>query len=242
MKEKIYALIPARGGSKRIPRKNLCRVGGKPLIAWTIEAAKKSHRISRIIVSTDDKEIAEVAKKYGAEVPFMRPKELAQDLTPDLPVFAHALNWLKEHEKEVPDIVAHCRVNTGLLRTAEDMDRGIELLLARPEYDSVRALVPAPLHPLKTYRLEGERIQPFVPHPVAKKLSGLAEPFNEPVQKLPAAYAAAGYFSAIRADTILKQHSMTGGKILGYEVLASHAMDIDTPEELAYARFRMERA
>lgn len=247
-KDTIIALIPARGGSKRIPRKNIVEVGGKPFIAWTIEAAKKSRYISRIIVSTDDAEIAEVAKKYGAEVPFMRPQEIADDLTPDLPVFAHALQYLKETEGELPDIVAHLRVNTGLFRTAEDMDRGIEMLLAHPAYDSVRAFIPAPLHPLKTYRLSNVNgstalsVEPFVPRAVAEEISGLAEPFNEPVQKLPKAYAAAGYFSAIRPRTILEQHSMTGKKVLGYLVPAAHALDIDEPEELAYAKYLLARS
>lgn len=235
--QKVYALIPARGGSKRIPRKNVVEVGGKQLLAWTIEAAQKSRFISRIIVSTDDPEIAAVAKKYGAEAPFMRPKDMAGDLTPDLPVFEHALRWLEREEGVMPAVIAHLRVNTGLFRTAEDMDRGIEMLLARPAYDSVRALVPALLHPLKTYRLDGENLAPFVPSAAAKKLSGLVEPFNEPVQKLPKAYAAAGYFSAIKPATILEKHSMTGEKILGYEVPPAHALDIDTPEELAYARW-----
>lgn len=233
----IIALIPARGGSKRIPRKNVVDVGGKPFIAWTIEAAKKSRFISRVIVSTDDAEIAEIAKKYGAEVPFMRPKDLAQDLTPDLSVFAHALRWLQEKEGIIPTIVAHLRVNTGLFRTAEDMDKGIELLLAHPDYGSVRAVLSAPLHPLKTYRLDGINLSPFVARDIAENISGVAEPFNEPVQKLPKAYTAAGYFSAIRPHTILAQHSMTGKKVLGYIVPMSHALDVDEPEELAYARF-----
>lgn len=237
----IIALIPARGGSKRIPRKNIVDVGGKPFIAWTIEAAKKSRFISRIIVSTDDLEIAEVAKKYGAEVPFMRPKEISEDLTPDLPVFEHLLKWCKEKEGTVLDIVAHLRVNTGLFRTSEDIDKGIELLLAHPEYDSVRALIPAPLHPLKTYRLEGNTLAPFVPQDVAQKLSGVREPFNEPVQKLPKAYAAAGYFSAIRPRAILDGHSMTGKRVLGYMVPAKNALDIDEPEELAFARFLLSQ-
>ncbi|OHA27791.1 MAG: hypothetical protein A3C08_03390 [Candidatus Taylorbacteria bacterium RIFCSPHIGHO2_02_FULL_47_18] len=235
--EKIIALILARGGSKRIPRKNLAEVGGKPFIAWTIEEAKRSRFISRIIVSTDDTEIAKVAKKYGAEAPFVRPKEIAEDLTPDLPVFEHALRYLKGKENITPDIIAHLRVNTGLFRTVEDIDKGIEILLAHPEYDSVRAVIPAPLHPLKTYRLDGETLVPFVPSEIAEKLSGLREPFNEPVQKLPKAYAAAGYFSAIRPRAILSLHSMTGKKVLGYVVPTEHAMDIDEPEELAYARW-----
>jgi len=231
---KIYALIPARGGSKRIPHKNIKDFCGKPLIAWTIEEAKKSKLISRVIVSTDDPEIIEVAKRYGAEIPFLRPKEISADLTPDLPVFEHFLNWLKQGEGEIPDIVAHLRV-TGPMRTSSDIDNGIELLVRNPSFDSVRAVIPAPLHPLKTYRLEGDNLLPFIPDNV----SGLKEPFNLPVQALPKAYAAVGYFSAIRSGTILDKHSMTGEKILGYTVDPANATDIDTPIDFLVAESRM---
>lgn len=237
----IIGIIPARGGSKRIPRKNLAVIGGMPLIGFTIEAARRSKRLTRVIVSTDDPEIAEVARSFGAEVPFIRPKDLAADLTPDLPVFEHALRFLSEREG-APEMVAHLRVNTGLFRTPEDIDRGIELLLRHPEYDSVRAVVPAPLHPLKTYRLEGKRLLPFLPEEYLSRF-GVSEPWNEPVQSLPPVFAAAGYFSALWSKTILAFHSMTGPRILGYEVDPSHALDIDTPEELALARIRFsERA
>jgi CMP-N,N'-diacetyllegionaminic acid synthase len=155
-------LLIARGGSKRIPGKNIKEFCGKPLIAWSIEEAKKSKYMKRIIVSTDDEEIARVAKEYGAEVPFMRPLELAQDLTPDLPVFEHALRWLEEHEGAMPELVGHLR-GTGPMRTAEDMDKGIEMLINNPEYDSVRAVIPTPLHPMKTYKLEGDTLLPFIP-------------------------------------------------------------------------------
>jgi len=232
----VIALIPARGGSKRIPGKNIAPFCGKPLIAWTIEQAKRSRYITRVIVSTDDQEIARVARESGAEVPFMRPSEIAQDDTPDLPVFEHLLKWMRENEGVSPDIVAHLRV-VGPLRRTEDIDRGIELLIKHPEYDSVRAVIPAPLHPLKTYRLDGERLAPFVPEGV----SGMKEPYNEPVQKLPKAYAAAGYFSAIRPVTVLEGRSMTGRSIGGYEVPAAYAVDIDTPEEFSFAEARMKR-
>lgn len=102
---KVLGIITARGGSKSIPRKNIKPLLGKPLIAWAIETLKKSDVCNRVVVSTDDKEIAEVARKYGAEVPFMRPAELAQDHTPTLPVIQHAVAWLKEHENYKPDYV-----------------------------------------------------------------------------------------------------------------------------------------
>src|SRR5512135_1117225 len=105
----ILALIPARGGSKGIPRKNIRNFAGYPLIAWSIAAAKQSKLVTRVIVSTDDEEIASVARELGAEVPFLRPAELAQDKSLDLPVFEHALQWLKENEGYQPDVVVQLR-------------------------------------------------------------------------------------------------------------------------------------
>ena len=100
---KILGIIPARGGSKSVPRKNIKDLGGKPLIAWTIEAAKASGVFDRLILTTDDEEIAEVGKKWGAEVAFMRPAELAQDTTPTLPVLQHAVKWLEDNDGSKPD-------------------------------------------------------------------------------------------------------------------------------------------
>mgnify|MGYP001619380412 CR=1 FL=1 len=101
----ILGIITARGGSKGIPKKNIRKLNGKPLLAWTIEAAKKSGAFSRLILSTDDPEIAGVGKKYGAEIPFLRPKKLAQDKTPTLPVIQHAIKWLLKKEGYIPDAV-----------------------------------------------------------------------------------------------------------------------------------------
>ena len=105
----ILAIIPARGGSKGIPRKNIRDFAGYPLIAWSIAAAKQSELVTRVIVSTDDEEIASVARECGAETPFLRPPEFAQDNTTDLPVFEHALQWLEEHENYQPEIVIQLR-------------------------------------------------------------------------------------------------------------------------------------
>src|SRR4030067_149898 len=96
------AIIPARGGSKGIPRKNIRNFAGYPLIAWSIAAAKQSASVTRVIVSTDDEEIAAVARQFGAETPFLRPAEFSQDATPDLPVFRHALGWLAGHQNHRP--------------------------------------------------------------------------------------------------------------------------------------------
>src|SRR5689334_3014090 len=105
----VLAIVPARGGSKGIPRKNLREVAGHPLIAYSIAVALQSREIDRVIVSTDDREIADVARSYGADIPFLRPAELAMDETPDLPVFQHALRWLQREQRYRPDLVVHLR-------------------------------------------------------------------------------------------------------------------------------------
>ncbi|MBX9907071.1 acylneuraminate cytidylyltransferase family protein [Patescibacteria group bacterium] len=230
----ILAIMPGRGGSKGVPRKNIKDMCGKPLLAWTIEEAKKSKYITRIILSTDDSEIASVGKEWGAEVPFMRPAELAEDSTPDLPVFEHALNWLKENENYVPDLVLHLRINSPL-RTAEDIDRGIELMKENMDADAVRAVTKAPLHPLKSYRLEGDRLMPFVP----EEVYGIKEPYNLPWQALPKAYTTGGYLTVLKPSTILEKHSMSGDTFLGFVVDEKNVVDIDTPEQFELARLRL---
>lgn len=121
----ILALIPARGGSKSIPHKNIKSLGGKPLIAWSIDAAKNS-RVNRVVVSTDDAEIAAVAKQYGADVPFLRPPEFAQDTTGMDPVLKHAVQWLKDNEGYVPDAIA-LLLPTCPLRTSKQINEAIDL-------------------------------------------------------------------------------------------------------------------
>ena len=119
----IMALIPARGGSKSIPRKNLMMIAGKPLIAYSIEHALQSRYVTRTIVSTDDPEIADVARGLGAEVPFLRPSEFAQDLSPDIDVFRHALTWLRDRQGYQCELVVHLRP-TGPVRRVDARSTG----------------------------------------------------------------------------------------------------------------------
>ena len=107
--EKIYAIIPARGGSKGVPRKNIRLVGGHPLIAYSIVAARQCRRIDRVIVSTDSPEIADIARAYGAEAPFLRPPELAQDASGDIDFIRHALDWFQQHDHAEPEMLVHLR-------------------------------------------------------------------------------------------------------------------------------------
>lgn len=134
--KKVIAIIPARGGSKGLPRKNVRLLAGKPLVAYPIEAAKKSSLIDRVIVSTDDQEIATTARKYGAEVPFLRPSELSEDLVTSEQVLNHALDWFEQNEKYVPDIVVYLQP-TDVFRTQYMVDEVVRRILADDRLDTV---------------------------------------------------------------------------------------------------------
>ena len=159
----ILAIIPARGGSKGVPRKNIRPLGGKPLIAHTIEVALKTKEIGRVIVSTDDEEIRMVALGYGAEVPFLRPKELAQDDTPDRHYLVHALDWLRVNEHYIPDVVLLLRP-TSPFRRVEHIER-VLVMMKTMKADSIRTvtLVEGTQHPYWMYHLDDAgRARPFI--------------------------------------------------------------------------------
>ena len=139
----VVAIIPARGGSKGLPGKNVRLLAGKPLIAYTIQAAKASAAVHRVLVSTDDPEIARIARAWGAETPFLRPAELAQDLTPTEPVLAHAVEWLETHEGYRVDIALFLQ-STDIFRTTAMIDAVIQRLLEDPALDS--AFIAYPTH------------------------------------------------------------------------------------------------
>jgi len=219
----ILALIPARGGSKGIPRKNIRSFAGYPLIAWSIAAAKQSSLVTRIIVSTDDEEIAAVAREWGAETPFLRPAELAQDKTTDLPVFEHALKWLEDVEGYRPDILLQLRP-TSPIRPRTMLDDAINILLDHDDADCVRGVVPAAQNPFKMWRFNGER----KPLKSLLEVEGIAEPYNAPRQILPPTYWQTGHIDAIRVSTIADKHSLTGDVIYPLLIDPKYTVDIDT--------------
>jgi N-acylneuraminate cytidylyltransferase len=219
----ILALIPARGGSKGIPRKNIRNFAGYPLIAWSIAAAKQSALVTRVIVSTDDEEIAAVAREWGAEAPFLRPSEFAQDKSTDLPVFEHALKWLEEIEGYHPEIVVQLRP-TSPIRPVNMLDDAIRILLDHKDADCVRGVVPAGQNPFKMWRFNGEN-KPLNP---LLKVDGIAEPYNAPRQILPPVYWQTGHIDAIRTSTIAHKKSLTGDVIYPLVIDAKYTVDIDT--------------
>jgi YrbI family 3-deoxy-D-manno-octulosonate 8-phosphate phosphatase len=218
----ILALIPARGGSKGIPRKNIRSFAGYPLIAWSIAAAKQAACITRVIVSTDNKEIAAVAREYGAETPFLRPAELAQDETTDLPVFEHALQWLEENEGYQPDMVIQLRP-TSPIRPKDCVDRAVNILLEHEDADCVRGVIPAGQNPHKMWRFvgEGKPMKPLL------DVEGIPEPYNAPRQILPPVYWQTGHIDAIRVLTIKQKKSLTGDVIYPLVIDPRYTVDID---------------
>jgi YrbI family 3-deoxy-D-manno-octulosonate 8-phosphate phosphatase len=221
----ILALIPARGGSKGIPRKNIRSFAGYPLIAWSIAAAKQSELVTRVIVSTDDEEIASVARQYGAEAPFLRPSELAQDKTTDLPVFEHALKWLEDVEAYRPEIIVQLRP-TSPIRPKNMVDDAIRILLNHEDADCTRGVVPAAQNPFKMWRFNGED-QPLL------EVKGIDEPYNAPRQILPPVYWQTGHIDAIRISTISQKKSLTGDVIYPLVIDSKYTVDIDTLSDWA---------
>jgi CMP-N-acetylneuraminic acid synthetase len=224
-KPEVLALIPARGGSKGILRKNLILVAGKPLIAYSIGHALASHWVTRTIVSTDNEEIAAVARQYGAEVPFMRPAEYAQDNSLDLEVFQHALSWLYDHEDYACELVVHLRP-TGPVRRVRVIDEAIELMLAHPEADALRSVSVPVNTPYKMWRIsENGYLQPLL------QLPGRSEPYCMPRQSLPEVYWQNGYVDVIRPATILEKGLMAGKVILPF-ITTDPILEIDYPDSL----------
>ncbi len=227
----IIAIIPARGGSKGVPRKNIRPFAGHPLIAYSIAAALQAETVTRVLVTTDDEEIAEVARHYGAETPFLRPAELSADRTTDLPVFQHALIWLDENEHYRPDVVLHLHATTPV-RPQGCLDQAVRLLLDQLQADCVRSVVEAGQNPHKMWHIDAAtgRMVPLLTVP------GISEPYNAPRQSLPLVYWQTGHVNAIRPATILGG-SMTGKIILPIVINPRYLVDIDTPADWEHAEW-----
>jgi CMP-N-acetylneuraminic acid synthetase len=221
---KIIAVIPARAGSKSIPKKNIRPFLGIPLLVHSIQTAKECEGIDRILVSTDSEEIAQIAKEHGAEVPFLRPAEISGDDSPDLPVFLHCLKWLREYGDE-PEIFVHLRA-TSPIRRVKDIDTAIELLRNNSDADSIRSVCEPTQNPYKMWKMGEEFLQPLIEDiELQKKFQ--QELYNLGRQLLPKVYWQTGYLDVVRATTIEK-NSMTGKNILPLFIPQELAIDLDS--------------
>jgi CMP-N-acetylneuraminic acid synthetase len=219
---KILCIIPARGGSKGVHRKNIRPIGGKPLIGWTIEVALNTSCIDRIIVSTDDEEIADIVKDYGIEVPFLRPKELGQDDTPDMPVYEHTLTWLTKHEHYNPEIIIWLRP-TSPLRTSTDIENAVQMLIGS-NADWVRSVCEVTHHPYWMYKIKNGKMKSFIENIDIQKYHQR--------QLLPPVYRINGAVDVTWRRTILDKRLNYCGKLHAYIMPVERSLDIDTESDI----------
>ena len=221
---KVLALIGARSGSKGVPDKNIKLLSGRPLMAWVIEAAKKSKYVNRVIVSTDSEAYAKVARECGAETPFLRPAELAGDKSTDFDYVNHAVNWLKENENYEPDIVVR-GMPTVPFQQAGDFDGAVEALLNDLEADSSIVMAPAGQHPAKALKLVpdgqgGELVVGYISGDPKDAAPLLRQGYAK-------AYLRANLV-AFRPYVLSKFNSITGERIRPYIVPQDRSVDIDS--------------
>ena len=227
---KVLGIITARGGSKGIPGKNLKLLAGKPLLAYTVETARRSGALDRVILSTEDEAIATAGRDLGCDVPFMRPLDLAHDDTPHLPVIQHATRWMQERINYHPDAVMVLQP-TSPLRTGDDIAAAVDLL-GRSGADSVLSVneIPAHAHPMRALRLDqaGNAVLFVSGEPVRKRINRR--------QDLPEAWVMNGAIYACRTRVLFAaEPSLYGNRVVAYRMPAARSISIDDLEDWAAA-------
>ena len=223
------AIIPARGGSVGIPGKNIKKLAGYPLIAFSIAAAQQLQTTSRVIVSTDCEEIAQCARQFGAEVPFLRPAEFATATATDRGFLVHAMQWLIEHEGTSPEYFVHLRPTTPL-RDPQVIDDAVRKIMNTPQATSLRSAHVSQRSPYKSFELNESGyfvgLRPNDPRP---------EYYNLPRQAFPQSYDPNGYVDVVRASQVLNHESIHGDKMLGF--ITAFTPEVDTIEDFEYLEF-----
>lgn len=229
----IVAIIPARSGSKSIKDKNLARLGGYPLIAYSIVAARMSKRIDRVLISTDSEYYAELGKRYGAEAPFLRPTEFSTDKSTDREFMVHAMEWVRDHEGHLPELWVHLRPTTPL-RDPRHLDEAVAMLESRSEATALRSAHPSPESPFKWFRRNDRG---YLTALTADDTS--LDRFNLPRQGYPTVFIPDGYVDIVRSSFVLKSQLFHGDRVLGYE--SPHSTEVDSTEELERLGFQLSK-
>lgn len=215
--KKILLIITARGGSKRLPGKNTRLINGKPMIAYAIEAAKKSKYVDRVIVSTDDEKTAKISKKFGAEIPFMRPAELATDTASSLAVLQHAVNWMESKEGFKADIIALIQPTSPLV-LAEDVDATIEKMIYTKSNSSF-SVCEVHHRPEWMFFVDKNKTKPYI----------VDVPETARSQDFPALYTTNGAVYAMKRDLLMKRNMIRDRKnSCAYIMPVDRSIDIDT--------------
>lgn len=228
----IIAVIPARSGSKGVPDKNIKLLAGKPLIAYSIAAAKKSKLINRIIVSTDSKKYANIAKKYGAEAPFLRPAELAGGKSTDYDWVNHLLNWLDTNEDNNPEYLVHLRPTTPL-RDPEIIDNAIEELINNSKATALRSGHEMPETAYKQFELENGYYKTICVG------SFDLDEANKSRQEFPKTYGPNGYVDVLKTKYILDNHLLHGNHVMGF--ITKYSTEIDSQEEYQFLEWQINK-
>ena len=226
----ILGIVTARGGSKGIPRKNIKPLHGHPLISHTIKAAIKSTVLSDCIVSTDSEEIADISRSYGAKVPFLRPKELAEDNTPSYRVLQHAVTEYQDMHNCNVDIVMLLQP-TAPFRTPEDIDNSLKLFIKTPEADSlISCFCDAAFHPRVMYTLKGNRLTPLLE---GKQLPVRRQAFEK-------VYIRNGAIYITKKDTLMEKNTIIGDYPICYEMPFIQSINIDEVSDFSLAEVIIE--
>jgi len=232
---KILGIITARGGSKRLPGKNIKNLCGKPLLGWTIEVARKSDVLDRIILTTDDEEIAEVGGRFGAEIPFMRPKKLAEDESTSYEAVKHAVDWLKENEKyEVDWIILFEPTAPG--RTEDHVREVANLIKKDGDFDSIVSITKTPGH----YSYQ-KQLKISTDSLVSRITDGMPlSKLTHRNQDVTESYYINSALYAFRTDNLYDgTNSLWGERTYGYKMDEKYSFDIDTPEDWTVAEVKM---
>ena len=224
----IVAIIPARSGSKSLVDKNIKELSGHPLIAYSIAAAKLSKKIDRVIVSTNSQEYVDIARQYGAEVPFIRPDEFSTDTATDKDFLVHAMNWLEENEGRTPEYWVHLRPTTPL-RNVEIVDNAIDEIMQDKSATSLRSGHKAPESPLKWFVKDDRYFKGLV--------SG--EDYNLPKEAFKQVYIPDGFVDIVKSSFVMNNKEIHGDKMIGFE--SPVCTEVDSVEEFEYIQYQLDK-
>ena len=226
----FHILIPARKNSKGIKNKNIIKLNNRELIYYTIQTAKKVKLVSEIVVSTDSKKIAKISKKYGASVPFLRPKKYSNDNSPDIDVFKHYISWLKESKKRIPEFIIHLRATTPF-RSYKVINKAIDLIKSNISVSSLRSMRKSIFTPFKMWTIKGNYCVPLIKNNIEKHSSSR--------QSLQQTYDHISYVDIVRVKKTILKNSMIGKRVYPF-VLDNkdlkYFVDIDEVNDLKLAR------
>ncbi len=222
-----YAIIPARSGSKGVINKNISLLGGHPLIAFSIMAGLKSKKIKRVFVSTDTENYANIAKKYGAEVPFLRPAEISDDRSTDIEFFKHAIDWLNKNESKVPEFFVHLRPTTPL-RSVAVIDSAVSLFVGS-NFTSLRSVHRMSESSYKSFEVEDKLLLTAFNRDRDIDKSGFGR------QQYPVTFNANGYVDVVRSEFIIENQKLHGDNVFAFETEVTH--ELDEPSDFDFLQF-----